>query len=315
MNPKNHRVVSIRTGRQGQSQQQSDGYDFAVQCIENGEIMHCGLGPDLESKLLYVEQSQLAQRLMKSRHIHLFDIGLGAASNALAAFKSASEIQRRDTKSESISSGDPSDSGAGSLLVTSFETDLESLHLAFENQDQFRHFRGWESAVKALLENGQWASVDGQLQWRLKMGDFRTTLANGPMIGLLGNGPTEADVIYYDMYSPKSSPQLWTIDTLGLLRGHTSDTGALYTYTRSTRARVALLLGGFFIGRGIAAGLKAETTVAAASLEALAVPLDARWLLQFTRSQLDFSDAEKAAVLAHPQFSGVLSNLESVGEA
>ncbi len=43
-------------------------------------------------------------------------------------------------------------------------------------------------------------------------------------------------------------------------------------------ARVALLLGGFFVGVGHPSGLKEETTVAANRIELLDEPLNRRWL-------------------------------------
>ena len=53
---------------------------------------------------------------------------------------------------------------------------------------------------------------------------------------------------------------------------------ALANYTRSTMARVTMLLGGFFVGVGHPSGLKEETTVAANRLDLLDEPLDRRWL-------------------------------------
>src|ERR1700723_1708913 len=59
---------------------------------------------------------------------------------------------------------------------------------------------------------------------------------------------------------------------------------ALANYTRSTLARMAMLLGGFFVGVGHATGFKEETTVAANALDLLAEPLDRRWFERALRS-------------------------------
>jgi hypothetical protein len=48
--------------------------------------------------------------------------------------------------------------------------------------------------------------------------------------------------------------------------------------------RVTLLLAGFFVGRGVATGLKEETTVAANTLDLINEPLDRRWLERARRS-------------------------------
>src|SRR5688572_22574123 len=53
---------------------------------------------------------------------------------------------------------------------------------------------------------------------------------------------------------------------------------ALATYSRSTIARVTLLLAGFFVGAGEAVAEKEETTIAANSLELIERPLGGRWL-------------------------------------
>lgn len=58
----------------------------------------------------------------------------------------------------------------------------------------------------------------------------------------------------------------------------------LTTYSRSTMFRVTLLLAGFYVGRGVATGLKEETTVAANTLELIDEPLDRRWLERARRS-------------------------------
>ena len=53
---------------------------------------------------------------------------------------------------------------------------------------------------------------------------------------------------------------------------------SLANYTRSTMARVTMLLGGFFVGVGHPSGLKEETTVAANRIDLLDEPLDCSWL-------------------------------------
>src|SRR4051794_17781708 len=60
----------------------------------SGETMHSFIGPWDEARLLYIEQSRLAERIILSesqkdaqavsRPLVLFDMGLGAAANALA---------------------------------------------------------------------------------------------------------------------------------------------------------------------------------------------------------------------------------------
>jgi len=55
-----------------------------------GEVMHPVIGPAVESERLYVAQSRLAARLAEGgAPLVLFDVGLGAGSNALAAWRTS----------------------------------------------------------------------------------------------------------------------------------------------------------------------------------------------------------------------------------
>ena len=60
----------------------------AIRDCASGQIMHCGTGPAVESRAIYVEPSRLEARLRQPGEDSLvvFDVGLGAASNALAAW-------------------------------------------------------------------------------------------------------------------------------------------------------------------------------------------------------------------------------------
>jgi hypothetical protein len=74
--------------------------------------------------------------------------------------------------------------------------------------------------------------------------------------------------------------------------------------------RVALLLGGFYVGAGLSTGTKRETTVAATAESTLVAPLGARWLERWQRSSArapfgeSILSAEAERLLrAHPQFA------------
>ena len=59
----------------------------SIKDLNTGEIMHNPVGPWQESRLLYVGQSGLKTRLAleTTSPLVLFDVGLGAGFNALAA--------------------------------------------------------------------------------------------------------------------------------------------------------------------------------------------------------------------------------------
>ena len=104
---------------------------------------------------------------------------------------------------------------------------------------------------------------------------------------------------------------MWTPAAFASLRAHARSDGdgcTLFTYSAATPTRVSLLLGGFFVGTGIATGMKKETTVAATRRELLEQPLDARWLMRWERSAAQaphgvaLSDEIQRAVREHRQF-------------
>src|SRR4029077_19142148 len=71
------------------------------------------------------------------------------------------------------------------------------------------------------------------------------------------------DLIFYDMFSTRTSGDQWTLDAFcKLFEGRAGRAAELFTYTCSTANRAALLAAGFYVARGRNAGEKAETTVA-----------------------------------------------------
>lgn len=260
-----------------------------------GEVMHPGAGPLVEAESVYVTPSRLAARLKEGGDpLVLLDVGLGAATNAITAWK-VSEAQGP---------------GARRLEIVSFERDLDALKLALEpeNADSLGLTRGGpdaHAAASALLERGLHETP--RTLWRLCLGDFRSWLATMPDGG--------ADVVYWDMFSPRAAPALWTAAMFKALRRACREGATLHTYSASTSTRSALLLGGFAVGVGERTGDRDETTIAATRPEDLVRPLGAAWLGRLSRSSVPFpSDVpgeplERAGAMARvracPQFRGI----------
>jgi queuine tRNA-ribosyltransferase len=203
----------------------------SIRQISSGEIMHSRTDPIEEARQLYVEQSRLAERL-ESESLVLWDVGLGAAANAMAAIECY----------EKSSSTQPP-------RIISFENDLDSLRLALANPEEFPYLR--VDAANAIVTCGEWS--DRGLRWSLFLGDFLERMKQAPA----------PDIIFYDMFSMKTSSELWTVGTFRkLFEACAGRAVELFTYTCSTANRAALLAAGFFIARGRNAGDKTETTIA-----------------------------------------------------
>jgi tRNA U34 5-methylaminomethyl-2-thiouridine-forming methyltransferase MnmC len=259
----------------------------AVRHCGHGEVMHPAGGPWIEANRLYVEQSQLAERLQRTpkQPVCIFDVGLGAATNAVAALTCAQQH-------------------GGSVEIHSFEIDLAPLRLALRDPEGFPFLQPFYDAAQALMQHGEWSGPAGR--WILHHGD----LLDG-----LSRAPRHAELIFYDPFSPEHNPTLWTPDAFAKIRSFCrsdGDGGHLFTYSAATPMRVSLLLGGFFVGAGVSTGTKQETTAAATQKSALLAPLGARWLARWERSsarapigESALSPEREVAIRSHPQFQSL----------
>lgn len=235
-----------------------------------GEVMHPLVGPTREAEQLYVAPARLAQRLSTTGEpLVLLDVGLGAGSNALAARRLIGP--RRD------------------LHIVSFERDLSALSLAMapEHAEAFGFDDGALAAGRALLTDG--VHREPGLLWELRHGELEVTLAAEPA--------ASADLVFWDPFSPRANPALWTWEAFRAARRLCRSGATLHTYSGATATRSALLLAGFCVGFGEATGDKAHTTIASVDLSDLSEPLDPRWLERVRRSSAPFpSDAPEDAL-------------------
>jgi hypothetical protein len=273
-----------------------------------GEKMHPGLGPQAEAEWLYVRQLRICERLKNhSGEFVIWDVGLGAAANAIAALRATREI-------------------AGQLRLVSFDNTDEPLDFALKNAAALGYIAGYETEMAGLLRERRVAFQNGKLSviWEFQPGDFpawlehRSPTRRGPAGPIHRAGPEAGapHAIFYDAFSPAKNPAMWTLPVFeNLFRAlDPSRPCALTTYSRSTMIRATLLLAGFFVGAGQATGAKEETTIAANSLDLIAEPLDARWLARAARSdsaeplrepvyfRKPLSPATAKGLQRHPQF-------------
>ncbi|HSU86076.1 MAG TPA: tRNA guanosine(34) transglycosylase Tgt [Chthoniobacterales bacterium] len=265
----------------------------SIQQVSSGEIMHLRTPPMEEAHSLYVEQSHLAERLASDEEepLVLWDVGLGAAANAMAA------IQCFEARA--------AEGRVRPLRLISFENDLDSLQLALRHTEKFPYLR--HGGPPGILQRGGWQSKTYPgLSWRLVRGDFLETVAHAP---------APPDLIFYDMFSSKTHREQWTIEVFQrLFAACAARPVQLFTYTHSTAARASLLAAGFFVAKGRSAGAKEETTIALTpAAAALAHPhelLELEWLARWNRSRAKFPPeiapeqrpVFEKQIRAHPQF-------------
>ncbi|MFN0068412.1 MAG: MnmC family methyltransferase [Limisphaerales bacterium] len=254
-------------------------------------------GPADEARTLYVEGLRLKERLAQAaRPLVIWDVGIGAAGNALAALRALS-------------------GHAGAVRLVSFDLTRAGLAFARRHAAELGYFAGFEDAVDALLKDGAAAVVRGgfRADWRLMEADFPGWLETAE-----ADATPAPHAVFFDPNSPVKNPEMWTLPVFAALRARCDPARpcALATYSRSTLVRTALLRAGFFVGAGPAVAGKEETTLAATTAELAGALLGARWLERVRRShaaeplagptyrQAPLAAATLAALEGHPQFGG-----------
>jgi queuine tRNA-ribosyltransferase len=261
------------------------GGALAIRDRATGEVMHPVIGPRVEAEQLYVAPSRLAARLEVAGEgpLVLFDVGLGAGSNAVAAWR--------------LSEARPV---AGRRLeIVSFDNSLAALALALDHGAAFDLDGAAGDAARALLAGARHES--DRTVWRLVAGELPGALASEPA--------GSADVVFWDPFSPRASPALWSVAAFAALRRCCAPRATVHTYSAATSTRAAMLLAGFAVGTGLPSGSKEQTTAGAVDPVDLARPLDARWLDRLGRSSAPFPADAPPDALARigrlAQFAGL----------
>lgn len=275
---------------------------YSIRQISSGEVMHSVNRPSDEAQALYIAQSRLTERLWlrpegrdgKLEELVIWDVGLGAASNAMAAV-TCFEAQVAREGADAVRP----------LQIISFERDLDPLLLATKKSGRFPHLQ--HAAPAALLGAGRWVHASGRLTWELVHGDFLAHLGTA----------AAPDLIFYDPFSAKTDAGLWTPAVFAQIQKRCAGRAVeLFTYSASTAVRAALLSAGFYVAEGVGTGPKESTTIAftaergGANGRFAGQLLGAGWLARWRRSEAKFpagltEDEQRefrARIESHPQF-------------
>jgi tRNA U34 5-methylaminomethyl-2-thiouridine-forming methyltransferase MnmC len=264
----------------------------SLRLIENNETFHPGIGPLAEANILHVDQHQFAERATalqtRNENFILWDVGLGAAANVVAAIEAFKTID-------------------ADFEIHSFDRSLSALEFALEHTDDLDYLIPYRDDCLKFLKEG-FLELTPRIRWYLHVGDFRETMQR--------DIPAPHS-IFYDPYSPRGNVDMWNLESFTALRKRLDPNRPclISNYTRSTYVRVTWLLAGFVVGIGTSIGEKEETSLASNSLSLLQNPLQPSFLVRVKVSHSSaplrgpvfkvgvISAEDYAAVAALPQFN------------
>jgi hypothetical protein len=224
----------------------------SLRCLKRNETFHPVIGPETEARILHVDQQRIVERARAAEKFVLWDVGLGAAANALTAINALM-------------------AETSNVEIHSFDISIDPLHFALDHSAELTYIAPFAETVRKLLATG-FVEVRPGLRWYFHGGDFCSTMLD-PVLPLPHS-------IFYDPYSATGNMEMWNLEHFTKFRERLgSEVPFLMTnYTRSTAIRCTLLLAGFFVGVGCKIGDKGQTTIVSNKLEMLDQPLPKDWL-------------------------------------
>lgn len=213
----------------------ADG-SFTLFSEDFGEWFHSREGAYTEAYTTYVEATQLVT-LAQADALTLLDVCYGLGYNTAAALAT---VQRVNPQCR--------------IHIIGLELDRRVPRQAVE-AGLVDH---WAQDIQDLLaQMAHRGRVDTPLlQAELCLGDARQTIQT-----LVDQG-FQADVIFFDPFSPPHCPELWTVDFLERVARCLGPQGKLATYSCAAAVRAALLEVGLHLGPIAAAGRRWPGTLA-----------------------------------------------------
>ena len=206
---------------------------FAIEPIDDtaelGRVRHVASGetmPPIDDAEATAARRDLAQssafaRALAGAPLVIWDVGLGAAHDALALVAALDRAP-----------------GHGAVELVSFERDLDALALALAHPRAFPHLR--HPAPHRLLARDEFRRPG--LTWTLRRGDALDALATAPA----------PDLIWWDPWSPPIDASMWSTAAFTAVAARLTRPCELILAARSAAVHAALIAAGFDVANGIA---------------------------------------------------------------
>ncbi|WP_198805892.1 tRNA (5-methylaminomethyl-2-thiouridine)(34)-methyltransferase MnmD [Leptolyngbya sp. BL0902] len=205
----------------------ADG-SFTLFSEDFGEWFHSREGAYTEAYTTYVEATDLTQ-LAQADALRILDVCYGLGYNTAAALATVRQVNPQCR-----------------VHLMGLELDGRVPKQAVDAGLVDRWLPEIQAMLAQLAEVGQVNAPP--LQAELRLGDARQTIQT------LAEGGFQADVIFFDPFSPPHCPELWTVDFMGQVARCLAPQGKLATYSCAAAVRAAFLEVGLHLGPIAAAG-------------------------------------------------------------
>ncbi|MBW4474206.1 MAG: hypothetical protein KME45_28095 [Stenomitos rutilans HA7619-LM2] len=202
--------------------QPTDDGSFTFFSEEFGEAFHSRQGAKAEAFQKFAQATELAQKAQKN-HVRLLDVCYGLGYNTAAAL-------------ETIWAVNPT----CHVALYGLELDATVPQAAIAPP----LLASWSPTVQTVLQQiaQTHTCITPRLTATLLVGDARQTIQT------LCQQVFQADAIFFDPFSPRRCPQLWTIEFFALVARCLAPDGRLATYSRAAAVRSAMQAAGLAIG-------------------------------------------------------------------
>lgn len=195
-----------------------------------GEAFHSDKGAKSEAFEKFAQVTDLVA-LAKTGTVRILDVCYGLGYNSAAALETIWQVNPDCHIELYALELDPTVPIAATApdLLESWTLDVQAVLIALAQEFHF------DSRSGRLRQQHN-------LTAKLLIGDARNTIQT-----LIHSG-FQADAIFFDPFSPRKCPQLWTVEFFQLVTTCLAPSGKLATYSRSAAVRSALLEVGLVIG-------------------------------------------------------------------
>jgi len=202
--------------------QPTDDGSFTFFSEEFGEAFHSRQGAKAEALLKFAQATDLAVKAQRDR-VYLLDICYGLGYNTAAALETIWNVNPRCHVE--LYGLELDETVPGAAIVPSF------LNL-------------WSQPVQSALATiaAQHDYQTTHLKAKLLLGDARQTIQSLHALNF------RADAVFFDPFSPRRCPQLWTVEFFQQVALCLANDGKLATYSRSASVRSAMRSAGLSIG-------------------------------------------------------------------